>query len=174
VVYPGSIERVDFGEADDDKGFIIANIEKGNTTYKFIKLNGRVFHDRLVKVTKKDGVMEKIISALPSNEALTDAIVKLTIEYPRELDMFIEEPVLREKCSPALEFHLIRRPQEEARLRLPPDQTIASLTPMELLSTYWQSIHTQPKEMDNLQSIAQSIIQTVSGAEQQEDPDGNK
>ncbi len=174
VVYPGSIERVDFGEAADDKGFIIANIEKGNTTYKFIKLNGRVFHDRLVKVTKKDGLMEKIISALPSNEELTDAIVKLTIEYPRELDMFIEEPVLRDKCSPALEFHLIRRPQEEARLRLPPDQTIASLTPLELLSTYWQSIHTQPKEMDNLQSIAQSIIQTVSGAEQQEDPYGNK
>lgn len=173
VVYPGSIERVDFGEAADDKGFIIAHIEKGNTTYKFEKLNGRVFHDRLVKITKKDGLMEKIISALPTNQDLTDAIVKLTIEYPRELEMFIDEPVLREKCSAALEFHLIRRPQEEARLRLPPDQTIASLTPMELLSTYWQSVHTQPKEMDNLQSIARSIIQSVSGAEQQEDPEGN-
>ena len=126
-----------------------------------------------LKVSQKDGLMEKLLAALPAETEITDAIVKLTIEYPRELEMFIDEPVLREKCSPALEFHLIRRPQEEARLRLPPDQTIASLSPLELLSTYWQSIHTQPKEMDNLQSIALSIIQSVSGADQQENPDGN-
>ncbi len=173
VVYPGSIERVDFGEAADEKGFIIADVDKGKTSYKFIKLNGRAFYDRLVKVSQKDGLMEKLLAALPAETEITDAIVKLTIEYPRELEMFIDEPVLREKCSPALEFHLIRRPQEEARLRLPPDQTIASLSPLELLSTYWQSIHTQPKEMDNLQSIALSIIQSVSGADQQENPDGN-
>ncbi len=29
VVYPGSIERVDFGEVNEEKGFIIAEIEKG-------------------------------------------------------------------------------------------------------------------------------------------------
>ena len=28
VIYPGSIERVDFGEAGDDKFFIIAEVEK--------------------------------------------------------------------------------------------------------------------------------------------------
>ena len=29
VVYPGSIERVDFGEAADDKFFVIAHVERG-------------------------------------------------------------------------------------------------------------------------------------------------
>ncbi len=172
VVYPGSIERVDFGEAADEKGFIIAEVEKGKTAFRFIKLNGRAFFDRLVRIKEKDGVMEKILAALPGESEIPNAIVRLTIEYPRELEMFIDEPVLRDKCNSALEFHLIRRPQEEARLRLPPDQTIASLTPLELLSTYWKSIHTQPKEMDNLQSLARSIIQTVSGSEQEETPEG--
>ncbi|HNR02151.1 MAG TPA: exonuclease SbcCD subunit D [Anaerolineaceae bacterium] len=172
VVYPGSIERVDFGEAADEKGFIIAEVDKGNTSYRFIRLHGRAFFDRMVRITEKDGMMEKILSALPAQVETANAIIRLVIEYPRELDMFIDEPAIREKCAAALEFHLIRRPQEEARLRLPHDQTIASLTPLELLSTYWKSIHTQPKEIDELQSLAQEIIQSVTGSEPGGTPEG--
>ncbi len=29
VIYPGSIERVDFGEAKEDRFFVIADVEKG-------------------------------------------------------------------------------------------------------------------------------------------------
>ena len=172
VVYPGSIERVDFGEADDEKGFIIANVDKGRTTYEFRRLNGRAFHDRVVKITEKEGLMEKVLAALPPQGQIADANIKLTLEYPRELEMFIDEPAVREKCSTALEFQLIRRPQEEARLRLPSDQPIASLTPLELLSTYWQSIHIRPKEIDTLQSLAESVIHTVTGGNQPEIQDG--
>jgi exonuclease SbcD len=134
VVYPGSIERVDFGEAADDKGFVLAEIEKGNTSWRFVKIAGRAFHDRLVKVSSREEMNDKVLAALPAEERITDAIIKLTVEYPRELEMFLDEGLLREKCASALEFHLIRRPQEEARLRLPADQSIASLSPMELLS----------------------------------------
>ena len=31
VIYPGSIERVDFGEATDDKFFVIAKVARGET-----------------------------------------------------------------------------------------------------------------------------------------------
>jgi exonuclease SbcD len=165
VVYPGSIERVDFGEAGDEKGFIIAEVEKGKTTYQFKKLNGRRFFDKLVRIKDKDGLMDKVLAGLPPQEKIPDAIIRLVIEYPRDLDMFIDEPLLREKCSDALEFHLIRRPQEEARLRLPNDQTIASLSPLELLDIYWKSVRTNPKDLNILQTLASSIIQTVSGGE---------
>lgn len=172
VVYAGSIERVDFGETDDEKGFVIANVSKGNSPYKFIRLKGRAFFDPLVKITEIDGLMEKILAALPPQEKITGANIKLSIEYPRELEMFIDEAALRAHCTGALEFQLIRRPQEEARLRLPQDQEIASLTPLELLSTYWQSIHTQPKEMEHLQALAESIIQTISSTNEAEIQDG--
>lgn len=173
VIYPGSIERVDFGEAADEKGFVLAEIEKGKTTWRFVRLNGRAFFDRLVRIESRDGMMDRILNALPTQDQIPDAIIKLTIEYPRELEMFLDESLLREKCSAALEFHLIRRPQEEARLRLPADQSIASLNPLELLSRYWSSIHTQPKHLDNLQATATSIIQAVSGAGLPVDPDEN-
>jgi exonuclease SbcD len=171
VVYPGSIERVDFGEAADDKGFVLAEVEKGKTTWRFVKVAGRAFYDRVVKVKSREEMKDKVLAALPSEERITNAIIKLTVEYPRELEMFLDEGMLREKCAPALEFHLIRRPQEEARLRLPSDQSIASLSPMELLSRYWSSIHTEPGQFDHLQSTARSIIHAVSGSGSALDPD---
>lgn len=164
VVYAGSIERVDFGEVADDKGFVIAEVEKGNTSYRFVKLNGRAFFDRLVRLSMEDRVMEKILASSPDETEAENAIFRLVIEYPRELEGEIDEPALRQKFASALEFHLVRRPQVEARLRLPTDQNIASQSPLELLSTYWKSTHAQPRDLAGLQTLAQSIFQSVTGS----------
>jgi exonuclease SbcD len=161
VVYPGSIERVDLGEVNDDKYYVIANIEHGNTTYAMRKLDGRRFFDRSVKVKDQTGLMDKVMAALPAQEELSDAIVRLTVEYPRELDPFLDEGQIRGYCEPALEFHLVRRPQEEARLRLPADQSLASLSALEMLKLYWQSVHAKPQETDELKTLAESIMQSV-------------
>jgi exonuclease SbcD len=50
VIYSGSIERVDFGEAGDDKYFVIAKVTKGKTTYEARKIDGRRFIDKFIKV----------------------------------------------------------------------------------------------------------------------------
>ncbi len=43
VVYPGSIERVDFGEEQEPKGFCWVDIERGRATYEFVRLPARPF-----------------------------------------------------------------------------------------------------------------------------------
>ena len=164
VVYAGSIERVDFGEVADDKGFVIAEVEKGNTSYRFVKLHGRAFFDRLVRLSMEDRAMEKILASSPNEAEAENAIFRLVIEYPRELEADIDEPALRQKFASALELHLVRRPQAEARLRLPANQNIASYSPLELLSTYWKSTHAQPRDLAGLQTLAQSIFQSVTGS----------
>ena len=158
VVYPGSIERVDFGEVNDEKFFVIASVEKGKTSYEFHKLQGRRFFDRSVKVESSNDMMEKVMAVLPSAEKIKDSILRLIVEYPRELDLFLDEPALRQYCAGALEFHLVRRPQEEARLRLPGDQSLASLSPLEMLDLYWSSINSHPQDTAELKSMAQNII----------------
>jgi exonuclease SbcD len=163
VVYPGSIERVDFGETADDKVFIIAEVEKGHTKYETHILNSRRFIDLAVKIKDKDQMMEKILAALPSEGQITDSILRMTVEYPRDLDVFLDENDLRAKCEKAFDFRLVRRPQEEARLRLPLDQSIGSLTPLQLLDSYWNSVRTEAPDLAALQSLAGSIIQSVSG-----------
>ena len=76
---------------------------------------------------------EALKSALPPQQELEGAIVKLTVNYPREYDALIDEPALRKYAEKAFEFHLVRRPQTESRVRLPADQTVSSLSPLELL-----------------------------------------
>ena len=105
----------------------------------------------------------KVSDALPSPKQLKDAIFRLTVEYPRDLDMFLDEPLLREHCASALEFHLVRRPLEEARLRLPSGEAMTSLSPLQLLDSYWKSTHTEQGETETLQTLASSIIQSVEG-----------
>jgi len=157
VIYPGSIERVDFGEAKDDKFFIIAEVEKGQTQVEWRKLEGvRPFVDRRAILESGENVTETLKSTLPKVKELEGAIVRLTVEYPRELDPLIDEAALRKYAEGAFEFHLVKRPQMEARIRLPADQTVSSLSPLDLLDQYWRASHME--EAEELQQLAQEII----------------
>ena len=40
VIYSGSIERVDFGESKEDKSFVVAEVNKGQTDVEWRKLSG--------------------------------------------------------------------------------------------------------------------------------------
>jgi exonuclease SbcD len=157
VIYPGSIERVDFGEAKDDKFFVIAEVEKGQTQVEWRKLEGvRPFIDRHAVIKSDQNVTETLIEALPKPEKLEGAIVRLTVEYPREWDTLIDDAALRKHAEGAFEFHLVKRPQVEARIRLPADQTVSSLSPLDLLDQYWKASHTE--DADELQKLAQEIL----------------
>lgn len=157
VIYPGSIERVDFGEAMDDKFFIIAEVARGTTKVDWRRIDGtRPFIERRVVIRSTENVTEELIAALPSLNKMAEAIVKLTVEYPRELDVLIDEAVLRKYCECTFEFHLAKRPKTEARVRIPEGQAVSSLSPLELLNQYFESA--KIKESDELQKLAQEII----------------
>jgi exonuclease SbcD len=157
VIYPGSIERVDFGEAADDKFFIVAEVAKGETRVEWRKLTGvRPFLDRRISLQSAENVTGLLKSALPKLKEMNGAIVRLVIDYPRELDTLIDETALRKYTEKAFEFHLVKRPQTEARIRLPGDQAVSSLTPLELLDIYWRS--TKIEDANALQNLAREII----------------
>ncbi len=166
VVYPGSIERVDFGEAHDEKYYVIAAVERGKTELDWRKLNGRRFIDCQVNLgdVQKDilpepgAVLEKIFAALPKAEQMKDAIVRLIIDYPRDWERLIDEAALRRYAESSFDFHLIRRPLIEGRIRLGESETIASATPLELLDIYWKTNKTNPEEAEQLNRLAQEII----------------
>lgn len=161
VVYPGSIERVDFGEVKEEKYFVVANIEHGQTTYEFRKLQGRRFIDRSVKVEPSEDMMAKVLAIFPEADQIKDSIFRLTVDYPRNMDALLDEAELRRRCDDALEFHLLRRPHEEARLRLPADESIASLEPLKMLELYWETTHQQPTESKSMRKLAASIIESA-------------
>jgi exonuclease SbcD len=172
VIYPGSIERVDFGEAGDDKFFIVAHVSKGKTEVEWRKLkNIRLFVDRHMRVKSKEDIAARLKTALPPAEKLAGAIVRLTIEYPRDWEPLIDDAILREQAREAFEFHLVKRPEVEARIRIPEDQSVGSLTPLELLELYWKANHTDQKEQKELSRLARDVIaetQHASGDHQEQ------
>ena len=160
VIYPGSIERVDFGEAADDKFFVLAHLERGHTEVEWRKLKGiRPFVDRSLRLKNPEDVTSQLLGSLPAASKLAGAIVRLVLEYPREWEALIDEAALREYASGAFELHLIRRPMVEARARLAQDGTVGSLTPLELLDRYWRANHVDAADREKLQKLAQEIIE---------------
>jgi exonuclease SbcD len=159
VIYPGSIERVDFGEAADDKFFVVAEVTRGDAKVEWRKLEGtRPFVERRAVLTSSENVTATLKSALPKVKEMEGAVVKLTVEYPREWDTLIDDAALRKHTEGAFEFHFVKRPQMEARVRLPSDQSVSSLTPLELLETFWLSNKTDADEMAALKQLAQNVL----------------
>lgn len=169
IIYPGSIEKVDFGEVKDDKFFVIAEVEKGNTSVFWQKLDGRVFLDisiNLNEIEREDDlsiplpedIRNFIMEKLPDLDEVEDTITRITLIYQKNWESIINDNWFHEYFSKALEIHLIRKPVFSTRLRLSEDQAISNLSPEDLLKKYWQTIDTPENEITELQIIAKEII----------------
>lgn len=158
VIYPGSIERVDFGEAREDRFFILAEVEQGkDTQVEWVKLNGvRKFIDRRTVLRSGENVTDALKEALPGLEEMSGAVVRLVVDYPKIWDSLIDESALRAHAGNAFEFHLVKRPQSDARVRLDEGQVVSSLSPLDLLSQYFEAA--KVKGADDLQALAKEII----------------
>ncbi len=168
VIYPGSIERVDFGEAEDRKFFIVAEVAKQNTQVSWHELeNIRPFIDIHVKLESDQGINQKLQNAIPPQKDLENAIVRMVIEYQRDWESLIDETALRNLTTAAFEFHLVKRPQMEARVRLPEGRTASSLGAIELLDLYWDASKTNLEEdkKEALNKLAKRIIDEVNSGE---------
>ncbi|MGV7976867.1 MAG: exonuclease SbcCD subunit D [Anaerolineaceae bacterium] len=158
VIYAGSIERVDFGEAGDDKGYVIAEVSRGETHYTWHKLATRPYRDLSVTLRAGDNAMEKILAALPQPEELEGAIVRLNISYPDNADATIDDAQIRERARLALELKINKIPKFSLRARLGENGETQSMTPEELLKLYWKQNHTDESEIDALQALGERII----------------
>ncbi|HOE70118.1 MAG TPA: exonuclease SbcCD subunit D [Brevefilum sp.] len=168
VIYPGSIERVDFGEVADRKYYVLAEVSKQNTRVTWQELkNIRPFIDIHVRPESDQAINQTLQSHLPPPEELQDAIVRMVIEYPRAWEPLIDDNQLRELTAGAFEFHLVKRPHFETRVRLPEGRTASQLSALELLNFYWKasSSNLDQERVQTLNNLASSIIDEVNTEE---------
>ncbi len=76
VVYPGSIDRVDFGEADEVKGAVIASIKRGHSDVEFIPVKVRDFIEISVQTEAGEDITEAIIEEIEA-EDIEGAVVRV-------------------------------------------------------------------------------------------------
>ena len=90
-----------------------------------------------------------------------DPVAKWRSDQIDSRQCLIDEAALREHTALAFEFHLVKRPQMETRIRLPGDQAIGSLTPLELVDLYWRASHTESEDHEALTELAAQVIRQV-------------
>lgn len=158
VIYPGSIERVDFGEIKEKKGFILADVDKGKTDWQFIRLDTRRFIDKSPETRDADTFMEDILAQLPLEDEVTDAICRVSLSYPRDWEPMLDEKAIYDRFKQALDIKIVKHYTIEQRARLGDTVAYKSLTPLELLDTYWATKGFDSDEAKVLQSLAKDIL----------------
>lgn len=80
LIYSGSIDRVDFGEEKEDKGFCLVSLVRGATTYEFIRTPARRFTTIEIECKTDDPTVE--ICTRCEKEDLADCVVRVLAKVP--------------------------------------------------------------------------------------------
>ena len=89
VVYPGSIERINFGEEKDDKGVCLVNIDKGKASYEFISLPARKFITIDVVISEEQDPTNTLIGEIEKYD-LSKAVVRVFYTMPAEREDLLD------------------------------------------------------------------------------------
>ena len=107
VIYSGSLDRVDFGEKNDIKGFYVIEIEpkksQGNrlVSYKKVPVSARNFREYIINIPKETEFPVNIIEEELKSNDIKDSIARITIESTREHYESINDPKIQSILSNA-------------------------------------------------------------------------
>lgn len=140
VVYSGSLQRIDFGEEEDEKGFFVVDIEPDRSvSFRFQSVKARRFLTIRVEIDGQETQPTQAVLQAIAAEDITDAIVRLQISTPERLAGQISETDLRRALKDAHVVAAISRDvPRERRLRMPVS-SVEGLEPIEALKSYFDA-----------------------------------
>ena len=143
VAYSGSLQRVDFSEEDDDKGFCLIDLDAGApqgrrlTDFRFEKIAARAFVTVEANLPEnEDNPTDFVVRAI-GRRPVAGAIVRVRLRLSGRQSALLREADLRAALSPAHYIANIERTlTDEPRRRL--DAEPSDLEPMAALRLYLQ------------------------------------
>ncbi|WP_392481341.1 exonuclease subunit SbcD [Nostoc sp. C110] len=151
VIYPGSIERVDFSEEKEDKGYVMLELERGRVEWEFCPLTVRTFRTIEVDISKADEPQAVLMKAIAKYD-IQDAVVRLIYKLRSEQMDLIDSSSLHTALSPAHTYTIqAELVSQLARPRIPELSASSSIDPMEALKTYLNN-------REDLKDIATSML----------------
>ncbi len=157
VVYSGSIERIDFGEEGDPKGFCWVELARGKTTYRFVDLPARPFLTIQIDVRGEADPTDAIIQAISRHE-VDEAIVRVIVTATPENEALIRDRDIEAALYRCAYLAAIQRDIDyPARARLGVERP-EGLTPLELLERYFRSRNVDPDRIAVLKEHAEHLL----------------
>lgn len=155
VIYPGSIERVDFSEQKEDKGYVMVELERGHVKWEFCPLPVRTFRTIKVDVSQVDDPQAQLLKAIQKQE-IQDAVVRLIYQLRSEQLDLIDNTVLHDCLSEAHSYTIqAELVSQLARPRLPELGAGAGIDPLSALQTY----------LDNREELQDIKVDLLEAAE---------
>ncbi len=166
VVYAGSLERLNFSEETDDKGFYVVEIEpdgatgKRRTSFAFQPVKARRFLtiNLNIEADNADPTAAVLKGIIEQQEEIRDAIVRVNISLPAEIEGQLKDNEIRNALKEAHYFSVARDTKRETRLRLG-TQTAEEITPIDALKTYLESKKVTPERTRVLLEYGNRLIQ---------------
>ncbi|HEY9676757.1 MAG TPA: exonuclease SbcCD subunit D [Drouetiella sp.] len=159
ITYAGSLERVDFGEEKEDKGFIHATIERKHVEWKFHSIDPRPFVTVEADLTNSENPTAKLKEKI--EKAVSPGCV-LRVRYKinqEQLDQ-IDENVLQAVAKPALTFKMYPEIVVSTnRARLPQLTESAVSSPIGALETYLDEF--APDRKEQLVDRARQLMEEI-------------
>ena len=154
IIYPGSIERVDFSEEKEEKGFVLVELEKGKAKWEFCALPVRNFKTIKVNVSEAENPQAELLKAI-SKYQIENAVIRLIYQLRSEQLDLIDNGVLHQALSKAHTYTI--QPElvsQLARPRLPELSTGNSIDPLQALKTYLES-------REDIQDIQEEMLEAA-------------
>ncbi len=172
VVYAGSLERLNFSEETDEKGFYVVDIEPDEesggrrVSFHFHQLSGRRFItiNANIEPEEADPTLTVIKAITEQASNIGDSIVRLNINLPAELEGTLRDGDIRSALKEAHYFSVARDIKHETRLRLG-KLAAEEITPFEALKAYLNSKKVSPERAKTLLEYGERLIQE-QGAKQ--------
>ena len=158
VVYSGSLERIDFGEEDERKGFVWIEATRSGTRWEFVPMAVRRFVTINADATN-DGETptEAVLRAIERHD-VTDAIVRVRVKLLQAQETALKP---REIEAALTNAHLIagiaKDIQRDARSRMGVENP-ETLTPTEALDRFFISKGVPRDRIDDLMKAAKELM----------------
>jgi exonuclease SbcD len=156
VVYSGSLERIDFGEEEEAKGFCWIELARQSTRWSFVPVAARPFRTIRIDVRRADEPTEAARHALEGIDA-QGAVVRVLIQLRSEQEALFHERELEAALPGASSVAVTREVESENRVRLG-DVAPESLSPLQLIERYFQTLEADPGRRAALLERAGEIL----------------
>jgi exonuclease SbcD len=158
VVYSGSLERIDFGEEAEDKGFCWVSLARGATHWEFVKVQARPFRTLHVDAREEDDPTAAVLSEIQRRD-IAGAVVRVQIRVREGQEAALRrrdiERALEAAESIAAISVEVERETRLAGLGAAPE----ALTPLEWTEKYFLSKNKPPERVKQLLRAAQTLFE---------------
>jgi exonuclease SbcD len=196
VIYSGSIERIDFGEEREPKGFVVAELSEKPTTWRFVqgyRRSARPFVTIRADVRDEADPTGALVSAIQQHAAtlsranrpglsekgqvaaydedgstggLSESVVRVIVKLRQEQEPLLAEREVKRALESAYFVASLQKEVERAERQRLGGLAVETLTPVELLARYLEVKRVSEERAALLLRHGEALIRAVDDREE--------